>query len=309
MILATILLLALTRAEIIERMRAPVIRHAEGLVQVFANCPEDMRREYQHSIARFASDTVRTLYRGNSMKPVSFPKAGIIIHVGDIRTNNPEIITRVFTNDSRIVSRIWVAAPAYADLYRFQLEVIKGFYRSVKGTNITDEAAIGAYRAADPQLRIEDLRASLERWLAGGANENGKDDEYYLSLMRKVLEPGHASVRDILIYASRLRLYPSAHDAPFANSFSSLSFREAVKHAKIDVRIRVAAYLKGSSVLAYGGGRGESMTQASRAYWLFLMELARGKKTEDEMLRLLDDADVKLNVAMEEARKREGARK
>ena len=47
MTLCLIALLALTRAEIIERMRAPVVTQADGMVQVFADCPEDMRRELE----------------------------------------------------------------------------------------------------------------------------------------------------------------------------------------------------------------------------------------------------------------------
>ena len=54
-------MLALTRAEIVQRMRAPVVTQAEGLVRVFANCPEDMRREFQSPVARFAAETVYSL--------------------------------------------------------------------------------------------------------------------------------------------------------------------------------------------------------------------------------------------------------
>ena len=47
MTFAALLLLALTRAEIVQRMRAPVITQSEGLVRVYADCPEDVRREFQ----------------------------------------------------------------------------------------------------------------------------------------------------------------------------------------------------------------------------------------------------------------------
>ena len=70
MLLLSLALLALTRAEIIERFKAPVVTQADGLVRVFADCPEDMRREFQSPIARFAADTVQTLYQGLAKKPV-----------------------------------------------------------------------------------------------------------------------------------------------------------------------------------------------------------------------------------------------
>ena len=53
--------MALTRAEILERFRAPVVTQADGLVKVYADCPDDMRREYQGPIGSFAAETVKTL--------------------------------------------------------------------------------------------------------------------------------------------------------------------------------------------------------------------------------------------------------
>ena len=46
MLLLSLALLALTRAEILERFKAPVVTQSDGLVKVYANCPEDMRREF-----------------------------------------------------------------------------------------------------------------------------------------------------------------------------------------------------------------------------------------------------------------------
>ena len=71
MLLAGLVLMALTRAEIIERFRSPVVTQADGLVKVYADCPEDMRREFQSPIARFAADTVQTLYQGLAKSPAS----------------------------------------------------------------------------------------------------------------------------------------------------------------------------------------------------------------------------------------------
>ena len=105
-LVASILLLALTRAEIIERMRAPVVTQADGLVQVFASCPEDMRREYQMPIASFASDTVKALYSSLAMRPERFSKSQIVIHVGSVRTNLAEVVSAVNGRRTRIYADI-----------------------------------------------------------------------------------------------------------------------------------------------------------------------------------------------------------
>ena len=67
-LLSTVLVMALTRAEILERFRAPVVTQADGLVKVYADCPEDLRRDYQGPIGSFAAETVKTLYQGLAKK-------------------------------------------------------------------------------------------------------------------------------------------------------------------------------------------------------------------------------------------------
>ena len=124
--------MALTRAEILERFRAPVVTQADGLVKVYADCPEDMRREYQGPIGSFAAETVKTLYQGLAKKPVRFENPGIVIHIGDVRTNDTTVTSAVSTNQDRVVSRIRVTAPGYADLYRLRLEIVHAFFRSVE---------------------------------------------------------------------------------------------------------------------------------------------------------------------------------
>ena len=296
---ASFLLLALTRAEIIERFKAPVITQADGLVQVFADCPEDMRREFQMPIGSFAAETVKTLYRGLGRKSERFAKPGIVIHVGDVRTNVTTVVARASTNDSRIVSRIYVTSPAFADLYRLRLEVIKGFYRAVERRELSDEAAVVAYRQADPALRVADLRARLEDWLRGAGGVT--NDEEGLRLMRKVIEPGKASRRDVLTFASRLYLYPPLNDQRFLGRYSSLSFQEALKFASKDPFVRLSARQKADEMPVFGGGRGEFLTAAADAYRLFLLAFAGGERSEEDLRSLLDDADVKLNVAFEKA--------
>ena len=299
MIAVAIVLLALTRAEIIERMKAPVITQADGLVQVYAGCPEDMRREYQMPIASFAAETVKTLYGGLAKKPVRFRKPGIVIHVGDVRTNLTDVVARVSTNADRVVSRIFVKSPGYADVGRLRLEVVKGFYRSVEGRELSDADAVAAYRKADPDLRTMDERELLEQWLAGQRGE--MDDEEGLRLMRKIIKLGRASRRDVLTFASRLYLYPPQFDLLFAGQFDKLSFREAISCVKADPNVRLVAAYKSRELPIFAGGRSEELQKAAEGYQQFLFELAKGEKTSDELRALLDDADTKLNVAYEKA--------
>ena len=300
-VLATILLMALTRAEIIERFKAPVITQADGLVQVYADCPEDMRKEFQGPIGRFAADTVQMLYQGLAKKPERFSKAGVQILVGDVRTNVTEVTAQVLTNDSRVVTRIRVKSPGYADLYRFRVEVIKAFYRSVEKRELSDAEAVAAYRHADPALRVFDERMKLEDWLAGRGT---KDDEEGLRMMRKVFEPGKSSPRDILIFASRLYLYPPQYDLRFLGKYDRLSFSEAVRFGRIDPIVRLVAYQKALELPVLGGGRSPELTAAANAYQAFLLAFAKGETDEKELKALLDTADERLNVAFEKTEER-----
>ena len=298
-LLSTALLLALSRAEIIARFKAPVVTQADGLVKVYAGCPEDMRREYQMPIASFAAETVKTLYQGLAMRPVRFEKPGIIIHVGDVRTNVADVVARVSTNDGQVVTRIRVRAPGYADLYQLKLEVVKGFCRSVAHREVSEDEAVALYRRADPRLRAVDERQKLEDWLSGCGTTN---DEEGLKLMRRVFEPGRASPRDVLIFASRLFLYPPLHDVRLAGAYDCLSFREAVRLARTDRLTRTVALRKADELPILGGGRGKEMSSAASAYRAFLLAFAAGEADERKLLDLLDDADTKLNVALEKAR-------
>ena len=297
MLLSLIALLALTRAEIIERMRAPVVTHADGMVQVYADCPEDMRREYQSPVARFAAETVAMLRRGLSIKAERRRSPGIVIHVGDIRTNVNEIVVRAVTNDTRVFTRIKVRAPAYADLDRFRTEVIKAFFRCERSQELTDAEAVRVYRSADPVLRVEDERIALEDWFCRG---RGSDEEGF-RLMRKILKPGFASRRDVLFFASRLFLYPPQYDLKFADGSDVVSFRDAVALSRRDPCIRLIAAVRANSLPVFGGGRGPRLAEAAEAYRIFLLELAKGEKTDEQLHEILDEADVRLNIAYEKS--------
>ena len=297
MLLLSIALLALTRAEIIERMKAPVVTQAEGFVQVFADCPEDMRREFQLPIARFAADVVRTLEAVRKPSRRSGRSAGIIVHIGDVRTNLTEVTARAVTNDTRVFTRIRVRAPAYADIERFRVEVVKAYFRAALAEEIDDAAAVRAWRRANPDMRIADDRRALEDWFCHGIGS----DENGLRLMRKILKPGFASRRDVLIFASRLYLYPPQYDLRFVGGLDKMSFRDAIAASRKDLLLRLVALARADMLPVFGGGRGDSLTAAAEAYRKFLLELARGEKSDEELADLLDEADILLNIAYEKA--------
>lgn len=298
--LATILVLALTRAELIERMKAPVITHADGFVQVYADCPEDMRLEYQMPVARFVTETVKTLCRGTGRRQPHFSKPALMVHIGSVRTNLSEVVAKASTNGERVVSRIWVKSPGYADLDCLRLEVARAFLRSVEHREVSADEVTAIYRRADPRLRAEDERMKLENWLAGCGTQ---DDEEGLKMMRKVFEPGRASVRDVLIFASRLYLYPPQFDIKFKDKFRCLSFREALAHCYKDPLTRVVAMYKANDLPVFGGGRGQELMDAAMAYRQFLLEFAKSEKDQRELEGLLADAEDKLRIAMERAEK------
>jgi len=305
-VLATILCLALTRAEIIARMRAPVVSQCGGLVQVYADCPEDMRREFQSPVASFAAETAKTLMNGLSLKPAHSGESPVRIHLGDVRTNETTVVTKVTTNGTSVVSRLYLPSPGFADLRRFKLELIKAYARTLRGEELTDDGAIDLYRKADPAFRLADERARLDDWLAGRLPSlTPEDDEANLARMRRVLEPGVASRTDIRVFASRLFLYPAEFDRPFCGRYDCLSFRDAIPCAKTDPFVRLAAFRKSGLLVALGCGRSRQMNAATKAYFEFLVELARGRKSERELRDLLESADTELNLALENAGKRD----
>lgn len=297
-LLASILVLALTRAEIVARFRAPVVTQADGLVQVHAECPDDMRREFQTPVARFAAETVRTLYQGLSRRPLRFAHPGIFIAIGNVRTNLTTVTAHVVRGEDGFVTRIRLPAPGYADLSRLRLEVVKGFYRSVLTNELSDAEADAVYRLADPSLRAAEERRALEDYLNGRGE---MDDEQGIRLLHRVFEPGKANRRDVTIFASRLFLYPPQQDVRFQGRYPCLSFREAVRYARVDPLARVAAYGKANELPILAGGRSPELAAAAAAYRDFLLAYALGRGTPEEIEGLLDLADAKLHVAWQRA--------
>lgn len=301
--LATALVLALTRAEIIERFRASPITKVDGLVQVVADCPSDMRREYQSPIAGFVADICRQLYRAEKMQEVKFENPGIVVYLGDVRTNVTDVVVRTKRREGgETFTRLYLPAPGFADVAKLRREAVKAFYLAVKDETLDDASAEQAIRNAYPELKAADDYARLAKWRAGEPVTG--DEEQMLKLSRSVLMPGIAWPEDVLHFASRLFIYPEAYSSPFCGRFYSCSFREAITLARQDARIRFLAYAKSPQIVAFGGGRGEKLSLAAIAYSNFLRELAAYQKSEAELTALLDDADGKLNLAMEEARLR-----
>lgn len=297
-ILAAVLAAALTRAEIIDRMRAAPVGAANGLVSVIGDCPKDMRREFQRPIARFADGVCRTLYGGE--EPRRFDEPGIVIYIGDVQTNVTDVVVKERVSvTGRRYTQIRLPAPAYADLDRLRIAVARAFLLAVNGESADDAAAVKALRAADPVLRAEDAERELQDWLDGKPVEG--DDEKYLRLVRTVQIPGRASPNDVLRYASRLMLYPPLFHAPFCGKYRSCTFREAIDMTSTDPRVRIQAYLKVSDVMAFACGRGDALAAAATAYSDFLRALAVNKSSREELAKMLDDADAKLNAAFEEA--------
>lgn len=314
MIFAGILMLALTRAEIVERFRSPVVTKVNGLVQVFADCPQEMRREFQMPVADFAAGICRKLEAAEKAGSLRFTEPGLVIYLGDVRTNIPEVVVkRLKHSGGGVFTRIYLPAPGFSDTERLRLEVVKAFYRCAMGRELDDAAAREALIASDPGLRIRDEYERLDEWCAGegphgvfrtgdGGEDAEKIDEEYMKLARKIIEPGVARQEDVLRFASRLRLYPASFAAPFAGGRRDCPFADAVELAETDPRIRLVAYEKASLVVAYGGGRSEELYKAAEAYSRFLIDLARYSKSKKELHAQLDEADTLLNIALERAR-------
>ena len=302
--LAAILLATLTRAEIIERMKAYPVTKLDGLVQVIADCPSDMRKEYQTPIAGFVADVCTTLYRARNERPKRFPDPGIVVYLGEVRTNRTDLVVRQKTRaDGTRFTRIYLPAPGYADLTALRRETAKAFSLAVRGETLDDATADRMLRDADPELRANDAYDELDRWLKGETVEG--DDERMIKQSRRILKPGIARQSDVLRFASRLFLYPEIYSAPFCGKYTSCTFREAIGYAQQDARIRFLAFAKSPEIALFGGGHGEALNVAAVLYSDFLRELAAYRKSPEELRRLLDDAEEKLNVALEEARLRE----
>jgi len=291
---------ALTRAELIDRFRAVPVVKLEGLVQVRAECPADMRREYQLPVAGFVADVCRSLYSAEMAKPRRFAEPGIVVYVGDVRTNMTNVVARIHERaDGSKYTRLYLPAPGYADRRALTLASAKAYFLAVHGKTVDDRQAWQALMSSSPELRAAEECGRVADWSQRGVYADGMGDEDYLKLSRKVALPGRLTRHELDGFASRLYLYPLSYDAPFCGSHTSLDFASAVRLRKRDPSIRFAAFVKSKQVLIFGAGRGEGLQEAAEAYSRFLLELGRDEKTDGELLALLATADGKLKGAME----------
>ena len=293
--------MALTRAEIIARFNAAPVTQLDGLVQVYGDCPADMRRDFQLPVASFASGICRKLYAAEHKKPLKFADPGIIVRIGDVRTNITDVISRPATRDGGVkFTRIYLPSPAGADLGKFRHEVARAFYRAVDGVDLDDASVTKKLRESDPVTRVEDIQSEVAAWRERGEYAAGKTDEDYLKMLRGVHLPGVATKADVTTFASRLFLYPELYAMPFCGKYAACSFRDAIALARKDPTVRFAAYQKIQPLMLFGSGHGEKMNAAVEAYAKFLAELAVLKRTDEELAKLLDDADEKLKGVLEE---------
>lgn len=293
--IASILLLALTRAEIIDRMKAPPITVVQGLVSVYGDCGKERRRTFQQPIAMFAGDVCRDLYQKNSLKESRFPEPRIVIHIGDSEGGETNVVTHVSRRDGdKPRFKILLPSPAHSDMDALRLAVVRGFCLAVLDKELDDAGANAFCRSLDPVLRAEDDLAKLDAWRDEGAVDAETSDEDMLKEMRKVHVPGRILKSELRSFASRLYLLPGFHRHRFAGKYECVSFREAIGVREEDPRIRLAAYRKIPELIIHGGGHGEEMDAAVAAYCEFLNKLAIGTDEARLLEAMLDVADRKL---------------
>lgn len=197
---------------------------------------------------------------------------------------------------------------------------LPGFSRIVAGASLA--GADGGYLAGYIAAWIKEKRAlpelliaprednvwdadALARLLTGESEPDSQDrvnDERLVRLSRSVMTPGHASLRDVTLFASHLRLYAGLFSDTFANGSSACSFREAIPLSSDDVTVRLAAYGRLNTLSVWALGRGGDIEAANTAYLEFLRALVRGECAA-RLEGLLDDAEAKLETAYENSRK------
>ena len=85
----------------------------------------------------------------------------------------------------------------------------------------------------------------------------------------------------------------------FADGSDAVSFRDAIALARRDPLVRFVASVRADGLPVFGGGRGKSLASAAEMYRAFLLELAKGELSDEQILDILDEADILLNIAYE----------
>lgn len=153
---------------------------------------------------------------------------------------------------------------------------------------------LAAGKPWDGRRLAADLTGETEPFLQDRAS-----DERFARLTRAVLSPGRASDWDLLVFTSRLLLYPPVFDRRHGLSYT---FREAVDLAAERDDVREAAWQKAREIPFCAIGRGDALADAAMSYREFLVAAARGKSAE-ELKPLLEAADGKMNAILEERKK------
>jgi hypothetical protein len=297
--IASVLLLAISRAEMIERFKAPVLTQGDGLVKIYATCAVDVRREYQAPVARFAGETVTALAHAEKRRLSHAESPSIIIHLGDVRTNDASVVSRVTTNDARVVTRLYLPSPAHTNLDALRIEIVRAYARALQNRELSADEARETFLMTSPDYRVIKSREKLATWLD---RMEGATDAEGTKLLYRVMRPGTLSRIEARVFASRLRLYPSTFARPFLGSLHELDFRAAIDAAPFDPSVRVAARKKADELPVFGGGRGLDLQVAAEAYRFFLLALAKGEASNDALKDLLEVADLKLNKIYEETK-------
>lgn len=299
MTLALALVLAvLSRADLVERFRAAPVLKCDGLVEVSGMCPVEIRREFQLPVAGKAASICKKLYDVLKIKQRKFSRPSIVIFLGSQYSTNT-LVKSSFQkrSDGTKYTAISLPSPAYADMAAFEREITRGFLASLD-KNATDEEVEKVLRLADPEKRLDDEYAEIAAWREKGIYKDGKTDEDYLKLMRRVKNPGFAREEEVLDFSSRLLLYPPQFAMPFCEKYQALTFGEAINLAEFDVKIRYAAWAKSSELLVFGAGRGEKFTDMVKSYGEFLRALASYTISKKELAIMLEKAESKLHEVL-----------
>ncbi|MBO5643110.1 MAG: hypothetical protein J6S51_03795 [Kiritimatiellae bacterium] len=294
-----LLLAALSRADLVERFRAAPVLKCDGLIEVSGMCPVDIRREFQLPVASRASTICKNLYDALGIKQRKFSRPAIVIFLGSQNSTNT-FVKSSFQNraDGTKYLAINLLSPGSADMEIFQREITKGFLFAINSQKASDAQVEKILRLADPNKRLDDEYAEIAAWREKGIYKDGKTDEDYLKLMRRVKNPGFARQEEVLDFSSRLMLYPPQFAMPFCEKYRALTFGEAINLAELDVKIRYAAWVKSSELLVFGAGRGDKFTDMVKSYSEFLRALASYTLSKRELTAMLEKAESKLKEVL-----------
>ena len=300
MTFAVALVLAiLSRADLVERFKAAPILKCDGLVEVSGMCRVEVRREFQLPVAANAADVCRMLYDTLRIKKRRFVRPAIVVFLGsNYSTNNLVKSSVQIRPDGTKYMAINLLSPWHADMDLFKREMVRAFLYAHEAVMVDDKEVDRVLRLCDPKKRLDDEYAEIASWRERGIYKQGKTDEDYLKLMRRVKNPGFAREEEVLDFSARLMLYPPQFAMPFCDKYLALTFRDSIDLADEDIKIRYAAWAKSSELLVFGAGRGDKFTEMVKSYSDFLRALSSNSNTKEELVAMLEAADKKLQEVL-----------